>query len=108
MRFRPEILLASAPLLLLGACGGDAPAHPPKATPGPTCTTEGTVQSKPASSLEEAVAPFREPGQTLRIAEKVGGTAEVQLSGNGGGAPDARITLVHTGQGWVVTSITRC
>ncbi len=109
MRSRSAVLLAAAPLVLLGACGGDEPKAPaPKAAPGPTCQTEGTVESQPASSLLDAVAPFREEGQELVIAEKVAGTAQIQLDGDGADVPDATVTLVHTGRGWVVTSITRC
>ena len=108
---RPAVVVAALPLLLLGACGGD---EPPKRAPAseaddnPDCQTEGTVEAQPAASLQAAVEPYREPGHTFRIAERVSNTAEVQLGGDGAGLSDAAVTLVKTGRGWVVTSVRRC
>jgi hypothetical protein len=96
-------LLVAAGTLLLAACGDDEPPTRSKdIEPGTTCRTEGTIEAQPASSIQAAVEPFREPGDKLRIAERFGDTAEVQL----GGA--VAVTLVRTGQGWVVTSVVRC
>jgi hypothetical protein len=98
-------LLLAVPLLVSGCGGGDAPARV-RTDPGPTCTTEGTVKTQAAPSLRAAVAPFRESGQTIRISEKLTGTATVQLKE--GRAVAAVITLVHTGDGWAATTVARC
>jgi hypothetical protein len=106
-RSRRLVLLTVVPLLLAGCGGGEEP-RPPKATPGPTCTTDGTDDAQPAPSIEAALQPYLAAGQEFEISEKVADTAEVQLSGGGSGVPDASATLLHTPQGWVVTSVTRC
>ena len=108
---RPAVLAAAVPLVLLSACGGDEP--PARTTAkdkdtNPSCETMGTVEAKPAPSLQSAVDAYREPGQTFRIAERVSGTAEVQLGGNKTGLSDSVVTLVKTEDGWVVTSVKRC
>jgi hypothetical protein len=108
---RPAVLVATVPLLLLSACGGDEP--PARTTAkdqdtNPSCETVGTVEAKPAPSLQSAVDAYREPGQTFTIAERVSGTAEVQLGGNKAGLSDSVVTLVKTEDGWVVTSVRRC
>ena len=105
------VLLAAVPLLLLGACGDDEP--PKRVAPkdmddNPSCTTDGTVDAKPAASLEAAVQAYREPGHSFRLTEKVSNTAEVQLGGEDGGLADVVVTLVRTKQGCVVTSVRRC
>ena len=108
---RPAALAAVVPLLWLGGCGGDEPPSRTKAKDqdtNPSCTTEGTVEAQPASSLEAAVEPYREPGHTFRVAERVSGTAEIQLGGKNGNPPDVVVTLVKTAEGWVVTSVRRC
>ena len=108
---RPAALAAAVPLLLLGACGGEEP--PIRSTAkdkdtNPECRTADTGDAKPAASLQAAVGPYREPGQTFRITERVSGTAEVQLGGDDGGVPDGVVTLVKTQSGWVVTSVRSC
>ena len=108
MRIRRALLVAVAPLLLT-ACGGDEPPTRSKdIEPGPTCATTGTVEAKPVAELEAAVAPYREPGDKLRIAERFGSTAEVELSGDGQEGIPTTVSLVKTGQGWVVTAVVRC
>jgi hypothetical protein len=108
MRIRQAALVAVTPLLLT-ACGSDEPPTRSKdIEPGPTCRTEGTIEAQPASSLEAAVAPYREPGDELRIAKRFGDTAEVELSGGTQGEVPSKVTLVRTEQGWVATSVVRC
>ena len=111
VRLRPAVvaLLTAAPLLL-SACGGDEQEPPSKADlePGNACRTEGTIEAEPAGNLRSAVEPYKEPGHRLRISERFGDTAEVQLNPGGSGATPAQLTLVRTAEGWVVTSVARC
>ncbi len=108
MRIRRVILVAVTPLLLT-ACGGDEPPVRSKdIEPGPTCATTGTIEAKPVAELEAAVEPYREPGDSLRIAERFGSTAEVELSGDGQNELPTTVSLVKTGRGWVVTAVVRC
>jgi hypothetical protein len=108
MRIRRAVLVAVTPLLLT-ACGGDEPPTRSKdIKPGPTCATTGTVKAKPVAELEQAVEPYREPGDKLRITERFGDTAEVELSGGSQGEVPSRVTLLRAGGGWVVTSVIRC
>ena len=108
MSIRRAVLVAVAPLLLT-ACGGDEPPTRSKdIEPGPACATTGTVEAKPVPELEAAVAPYREPGDKLRITERFGDTAEVELSSPCQDELPSRVTLLKTGRGWVVTSVIRC
>ena len=109
MRRRAAVLLAAIPLLLLTGCGDDEkPTRSKDIEPGPTCRTEGTVEAQPAASLEAAVAPYRDAGDNLRIAERFGDTAEIQLRAGDTDRVSASVSLVKTGRGWVVTSVVRC
>ena len=109
MRLRGAALVAAASLLLLTACGGDEPPTRMKdVRAGPTCKTTGTVEAKPAGSLRAAVAPYVEPGHKVEIEERFSDTAEVQLRSGASGPTPARVSLVRTGEGWVVTAVVRC
>jgi hypothetical protein len=108
MRIRRTVLVAVAPLLLT-ACGGDEPPTRSKdIEAGPTCKTTGTIEAQPVAELEQAVEPYREPGDKLRVTERFGSTAEVELRGGSQGEIPTKVTLVKTGQGWVATSVIRC
>lgn len=109
MRVRVPALVAAAPLVLLSACGGDEPpTRPQDIEAGPTCKTTGTIEAEPARNLRAAVEPYLEPGHKLEIQERFADTAEVRLDSGQAGPDPATVTLVKTGQGWVVTSISRC
>jgi hypothetical protein len=92
--------------LALAGCGGDEKPRVKTPEPGPTCRTEGTVEAQPAASLEAAVEPYNTSGLSVRIAQRVSGTAIVQLKD--GETVSTVITLVRTQEGWAVTSIARC
>jgi hypothetical protein len=105
VQLRNAALVLAVPFLL-GGCGGDEATRVRTPDAGPTCTTDGTIGADPAPTLKAAVAPFQQPGQSLRISEKLTGTATVQLKD--GPKVTAVVTLVHTDDGWAATSIARC
>jgi hypothetical protein len=92
--------------LLLAGCGGS---EPPKSVPkGEPCKSQGTVGAKPAPSIRAAVAPYQDPGQRFHLQERLKGTATVRLEGTGPDVKPETVTLVHTHEGWAVTTVADC
>jgi hypothetical protein len=105
--FRSVVLAAVVPALLAG-CGGDEPPRVKNSDRGPDCRSEGTVNAQPVATIDDAIAPYREPGHRKRISEKHSGTATVLLTAKPSGPAPVSVTLVQTLEGWAVTSVQRC
>jgi hypothetical protein len=104
---RSVVLAVVVPALLAG-CGGDDPPRVKNSDPGPECRTEGTVDAQPVATIDDAIAPYRQPGHRKRISEKHSGTATVLLTAKESGPAPVAVTVVKTEEGWAVTSVQRC